>query len=129
MNFKTFILILLSSYLSIVSGQFEYIQLYSYYGYLNGYLNGYPNGYLNGYPNDYQYPSYSVPYYSSYVIPTYYSHYVGLPNSTNTTLINSTTNAPTIQRSSSTINNIIDIFYIYIIVFIGIVIDVIMNIM
>lgn len=113
MNIKTIIWILLSSYLSIVSGQFQYLQLYSYYGS----------------PNDYQYPSYSIPYYSSYVIPTYYSQYPQSSNSTNTTLINSTANSPIIQQSSSMLSSIINFFDIYTIVFIGMVIDMIMNIL
>jgi hypothetical protein len=122
MNFKTFILMILFSYLRFVSGQSQYLQLYSHvYSYY-------------GSPNDYQYPSYSVPYYSSYVIPTYYSSYViptyysqyqQLPN---TTLTNSTANSPIIQQSSSIINNITDFISIYTIVFFAMIIDMIMNI-
>jgi hypothetical protein len=109
MSFKTFILMILFSYLRFVSGQSQYLQLYSHYGS----------------PNDYQYPSYSVPYYSSYVIPTYYSQYQQLPN---TTLTNSTANSPIIQQSSSIINNITDFISIYTIVFFAMIIDMIMNI-
>ena len=113
MNFKTFILMILFSYLRFVSGQSQYLQLYSHvYSYY-------------GSPNTYEYPSYSVPYYSSYTIPTYYSQYQQLPN---TTLTNSTTNSPIIQQSSSLINNITDFISIYTIVFIGMIIDMIMNI-
>lgn len=107
MNFKIFSVMILSSYLSLVSGQSEYLQLYSYYGY----------------PNDYQYPSYSVPYYSSYVAPTYYSNY---PELTNTTSINSTTNSPVVQQSSSIVS-VINFFDIYTIVFIGMIADIILN--
>lgn len=108
MNFKTFMMMMLFSYLRFASAQSQYLQLYSYYNS----------------PNDYQYPSYSVPYYSSYVIPTYYYKY---PDTTNTTIINSSKNAPIVQQSSSIISSIVNFFDIYTIVFIAIVIDMVMN--
>jgi hypothetical protein len=101
--------------------------MYSYYGSPNDYqYPSYSIPYYSYYgsPNDDQYPSYSIPYYSSYVIPTYYSKYPELPNSTNTTPLNSSPN-PSVQESSS-ITKFVDI---YIIVFIGMVIDIIMNIL
>jgi len=107
MNAKVFILMMLFSYLRFVSGQYQYSQLYSYYNS----------------PNDYQYPLYSIPYYSSYVTPTYYYQYPGLPNTTN-----SSTYSPIVQRSSSIINNITNFINIYTIVFIGMVIDMIINV-
>lgn len=112
MNYKMFILMILCSYLSFASGQTQYLNVYSYYGS----------------PNDYQYPSYSVSYYSSYVLPTYYSKDQGLTN-TNTTLLNRSTNAPIVQQSSTSISNITNFIDIYTIVFIGMMIDMIMNIM
>ena len=141
MNFKLFILMILSSYLRFVSGQSPYLQLYSYYGYTNDYqypsysipyysYYGTPNNnQLETYvttPNEYQHPSYSISYFASYVIPTYYSKYQELPNSTNTTLINTNKNTPIVHQSFSIIN-VINFIDIYIIVFIGMIIDMIIN--
>lgn len=111
MNIKIFAVIILSLYLSLVSGQFQYLQLYSYYRY----------------PNEYEYPSYSVPYYSTYVIPTYYSSYYanhqGLQNSTNTTVINSNRNVSIVQQSSSIMTNVLSHLNIYTIIFMGMILQ------